>query len=117
MRRDHVGGQLPFTSIGEGTSTNADTGVSTSSYSDSSESEPMFKQWLSSHRNVSSRYCFLSKPIHPLSFPMETLPQKPWTLQLQGFQMKQSHHKEIPKAGAVLAAAMILQIFSSHLYL
>ncbi|XP_039004102.1 uncharacterized protein LOC120131067 [Hibiscus syriacus] len=71
-RSDHAGGQLPFTSIVEGTSTNADSGVSTSSYSDSSESEPMFKQCLSSHRNISSRYCFLFKPIHPLSFPMET---------------------------------------------
>ncbi|KAK8547014.1 hypothetical protein V6N13_099759 [Hibiscus sabdariffa] len=72
VRRDHVGGQLPFTSIFEGNSTNADSGVSTSSYSDSSESEPMVKQCLSSQRNISSRYCFMSKPIHPLSFPMET---------------------------------------------
>ncbi|KAB1994226.1 hypothetical protein ES319_D13G085200v1 [Gossypium barbadense] len=72
MARDHVGGQAPFASLVEGTSTNADSGVSTSSYSDSSESEPMVKQCLSSHRNISSRYCFMSKPIHPLSFPMET---------------------------------------------
>ncbi|XP_039057848.1 uncharacterized protein LOC120201276 isoform X2 [Hibiscus syriacus] len=72
VRRDHVGGQLPFTDIVEETSTNADSGVSTSSYSDSNESEPMIKQSLSSQRNVSSRYCFMSKPIHPLSFPMET---------------------------------------------
>ncbi|KAE8683056.1 NAC domain-containing protein 90-like [Hibiscus syriacus] len=71
-RIDQVGEQLPFTSIVEGTSTNADSGVSTSSYSDSSESEPMVRQCLSSHRNISSRYCFMSKPIHPLSFPTET---------------------------------------------
>ncbi|KAK8522891.1 hypothetical protein V6N12_056584 [Hibiscus sabdariffa] len=71
-RRDHLGGELPFASIVEGTLTNADSGVSASSYSDSSESEPMVKQCLSSHRNISSRYCFMSKPIHPLSFPMET---------------------------------------------
>ncbi|GMI87396.1 hypothetical protein like AT1G14180 [Hibiscus trionum] len=32
----------------------------------------MVKQCLLSHRNISSRYCFMSKPIHPLSFPMET---------------------------------------------
>ncbi|XP_039034702.1 uncharacterized protein LOC120170939 [Hibiscus syriacus] len=72
VRRDHVGGRLPFTDIVEGTSTNADSGVSTSSYSDSSESEPMVKRCLSSQQNVSSRYYFMSKPIHPLSFPMET---------------------------------------------
>ncbi|KAB2047962.1 hypothetical protein ES319_A13G081900v1 [Gossypium barbadense] len=51
--RDHVGGQAPFASLVEGTSTNADSGVSTSSYSDSSESEPMVKQCLSSHHNIS----------------------------------------------------------------
>ncbi|GMJ04685.1 hypothetical protein like AT1G14180 [Hibiscus trionum] len=66
-RRDLVGGQLPFTSIVEGNSTNADSGVSTSSYSGSSESEPMVKQCSSSQRNISSRYCFMSKPI-----PIET---------------------------------------------
>ncbi|KAE8729866.1 MADS-box protein ZMM17-like [Hibiscus syriacus] len=72
LSQDHVGGQSPFTCIVEGTSTNADSGVSTSPYSDSSESEPMVEQCFSSQRNISSRYCFMSKPIHPLSFPMET---------------------------------------------
>ncbi|XVE91514.1 hypothetical protein REPUB_Repub01dG0016400 [Reevesia pubescens] len=71
-RRDRVVGQLSFASIVEGTSRNADSGVSTSSHSDSSESEPMVKSCLSSHRNFSSRRYFMSKPIHPLSFPKGT---------------------------------------------
>lgn len=53
----------------QGTSTNADSGISTSSHSDSSESEPMLKPRSSSHRNFSNRRYFMSKPIHPLSFP------------------------------------------------
>ncbi|OMO82501.1 Zinc finger, RING-type [Corchorus olitorius] len=71
-RRDRVGGHLSFASTVEGISTNADSGFSTSSHSDSSESEPMVKQSSSSHRNFSSRRCFMSKPIHPLSFPIGT---------------------------------------------
>ncbi|XP_022776837.1 uncharacterized protein LOC111318328 isoform X2 [Durio zibethinus] len=73
MRRDCVVGQLPFASIVERTSTNADSGVFNSSHSDSSESEPMVKPLcFSSHRNLSNRRYFMSKPIHPLSFPMGT---------------------------------------------
>ncbi|XP_022735665.1 uncharacterized protein LOC111289069 [Durio zibethinus] len=71
-RRDQVAGKLPFASIVEGTPKNADSGVSSSSHSDCSESEPMFMSCLSSHRNFSSRRYFMSKPIHPLSFPMVT---------------------------------------------
>ncbi|OMO93245.1 Zinc finger, RING-type [Corchorus capsularis] len=71
-RRDRAGGHLSFASTVEGISTNADSGFSTSSHSDSSESEPMVKQSSSSHRNFSSRRYFMSKPIHPLSFPMGT---------------------------------------------
>ncbi|XP_021299928.1 uncharacterized protein LOC110428405 [Herrania umbratica] len=71
-RRDQVVGQLPFASIVEGILSNADSGVSTSSHSDSSESEAMVKPCLSSHRNFSNRRYFMSKPIHPLSFPEGT---------------------------------------------
>ncbi|PSS28750.1 RING finger protein [Actinidia chinensis var. chinensis] len=65
-------GQLSFTPTMEGTSAVQDSGGSTSSRSDSSDYEPMTKSHLSSHRNPSSRRCFMSKPIHPLSFPSET---------------------------------------------
>ncbi|XWS23175.1 hypothetical protein CRYUN_Cryun29cG0098500 [Craigia yunnanensis] len=71
-RRDQVVGHLPFASTVERTSTNADSGVSTSSHSDSSESEPMVKSCLSSHPNFSSWRYFISKPIQPLSFPTMT---------------------------------------------
>ncbi|XP_007046059.2 PREDICTED: uncharacterized protein LOC18610377 isoform X2 [Theobroma cacao] len=71
-RRDQVVGQLPFASIVEGILSTADSGVSTSSHSDSSESEAMVKPCLSSHRNFSNRRYFMSKPIHPLSFPKGT---------------------------------------------
>ncbi|KAB1208105.1 hypothetical protein CJ030_MR7G013038 [Morella rubra] len=56
----------------EGTSENPDSGGSTSSHSDSSESEPTVKSRLSSHRNFSSHRSFMSKPIHPLSFASQT---------------------------------------------
>ena len=67
-RRDRIVDQLPFASIVEGTSTNANSGVSTSSHSDNSESEPMYKPCLSSYHNFSIRCYFLSKPIHPFFF-------------------------------------------------
>lgn len=48
-----------------------DSRGSTSSCSDSSESEPRFKSCISSHRNLTSRLSFMSKPIYPLSFPTQ----------------------------------------------
>ncbi|KAA8532965.1 hypothetical protein F0562_032918 [Nyssa sinensis] len=64
-------GPLFFSPTMEGTSAAQDSGGSTSSRSDSSEYESMAKSH-SCHRNFSSRRCFMSKPIHPLSFPPET---------------------------------------------
>ncbi|KAK4598563.1 hypothetical protein RGQ29_015849 [Quercus rubra] len=71
-RRDPAIGRLSFRPTMEGTSEIPDSGGSTSSHSDSSESEPTFKSRLSSHRNFSSRRSFMSKPIHPLSFSTQT---------------------------------------------
>lgn len=64
-------GPLSFSPTMEGTSAAQDSGGSTSSRSDSSDYEPISKSH-ASHRNFSSRRCFLSKPIHPLSFPSDT---------------------------------------------
>lgn len=52
----------------QGTSENPDSGGSTSSRSESSESESTTKSCLSSQRNFSNRRSFISKPIHPFSF-------------------------------------------------
>lgn len=65
-------GLLSFSPAREETSVVQDSRGSTSSRSDSSDYEPMTKSQLSSHRNFPSRRCFMSKPIHPLSFPSET---------------------------------------------
>ncbi|XP_057950273.1 uncharacterized protein LOC131145171 [Malania oleifera] len=70
-RRDSVSGPY-YTPTMEGTSAIVDSGGSTSSRSDGSECEPMAKLHLFTHRNVSSRRSFMSKPIHPLSFPTQT---------------------------------------------
>lgn len=59
---------LSFSPTMEGTSAARDSGGSTSSRSDSSDYESMAKTHYS-HRNFSSRRCFMSKPVHPLSFP------------------------------------------------
>lgn len=71
-RRDPATAPLSFRPTMEGSSENPDSGGSTSSHSDSSESEPTVKSRLSSHRNFSSRRSFMSKPIHPLSFSAQT---------------------------------------------
>lgn len=63
---------LSFRPTMEGTSENPDSGGSTSSLSDSSESELTAKSHLSSHRSFSNRRSFMSKPIHPLSFSAQT---------------------------------------------
>ncbi|CAA2963068.1 Hypothetical predicted protein [Olea europaea subsp. europaea] len=67
--------QLSFSPAYEGTSTGRDFGGSTSSRSDSSDYDSIAKSH-SSHHNFSRRRCFMSKAIHPLSFPSET-PTRP----------------------------------------
>ncbi|KAL8035533.1 hypothetical protein ABFX02_12G103200 [Erythranthe guttata] len=63
---------LSFSPAMEGTSAVRDSGGSTSSRSDSScDYEPTTKSH-SSHRN---RRCFMSKAIHPLSFPSQPPPE------------------------------------------
>ncbi|PON54135.1 43kDa postsynaptic protein [Parasponia andersonii] len=71
-RRGMALGPSSFRPTMEGTSENPDSGGSTSFRSDSSESEP--KSRSSSHCTFSSRRSFMSKPIHPLSFPRQTPP-------------------------------------------
>ncbi|KAL3751591.1 hypothetical protein ACJRO7_012428 [Eucalyptus globulus] len=71
-RRDQASRSLSFASMMEGTTVNRDSLGSCSSHSDSSESEPAFKSCMRTHRNISSRRFFISKPIHPLSFPTDS---------------------------------------------
>lgn len=68
-RRDAVPGRLSFTPTMEETSAIPDSAGSTSSRSDGSDYDPTPKAPYSSHRHISNRRCFMSKPIHPLSFP------------------------------------------------
>ncbi|KAL2542953.1 RING/U-box superfamily protein [Abeliophyllum distichum] len=70
-RRDAVVRPLSISPTYEGTSAGRDCGGSTSSRSDSSDYDSIAKSH-SSHRNFSSRRCFMSKAIHPLYFPSET---------------------------------------------
>lgn len=65
-------GPLSFSPTIEGIpiSAHQDSRGSISSRSDSSDYEPMAKSQ-SSHRNFTSRRCFMSKPVHPLTFPTE----------------------------------------------
>ncbi|XP_058096402.1 uncharacterized protein LOC131242050 [Magnolia sinica] len=67
--REPASGPLVFTRSAEGTSAIPFSTGSTSSCSDASEYETMSKTHVSSHRNFSSRCSFMSKPVHPLSFP------------------------------------------------
>ncbi|CAI9096574.1 OLC1v1032755C1 [Oldenlandia corymbosa var. corymbosa] len=62
---------LPFSPAMEGTSAARDSRGSTSSRSDSSDYDSIAKSH-HTHRNFSSRRCFMSKPVHPLSFPSDT---------------------------------------------
>ncbi|KAG8661738.1 hypothetical protein MANES_01G034400v8 [Manihot esculenta] len=55
----------------QGPSGHPESGRSTPTFSDSSEDEPTFKSCLSSRCNFSGRHSFLSKPIHPLFFPVQ----------------------------------------------
>ncbi|KAI3730758.1 hypothetical protein L1987_61934 [Smallanthus sonchifolius] len=63
-------GSMSFSPAIEGISFSApqDSRASVSSLSDSSDYEPIAKSQ-SSHRNFTTRRCFLSKPVHPLTFP------------------------------------------------
>ncbi|GAB2280258.1 hypothetical protein Dimus_014900 [Dionaea muscipula] len=71
-KRDPVWGPLTFTPTMEGSSTLQDGGGSTSSRSDGSEFEHGAKLNSSNHYcNFPSRCSFMSKPIHPLSFPIQ----------------------------------------------
>ncbi|KAJ1423661.1 Zinc finger, RING-type [Sesbania bispinosa] len=66
-------GRVSFTPMKEGTSKNPDSVGSVSSQSESSESESATKSRLFSQRNFSNHRSFISKPIHPLSFPDQTI--------------------------------------------
>ncbi|KAF5745465.1 hypothetical protein HS088_TW07G01049 [Tripterygium wilfordii] len=72
-RKDMVLHQSRSTPKAEGNSRNLDSAGSTSFRSDSSESESAVRTSLPSYQSFSShRCCFLSKPIHPFSFPNRT---------------------------------------------
>ncbi|XP_043704172.1 uncharacterized protein LOC122654242 [Telopea speciosissima] len=73
IMREPTSGPLSFTPSMEGTSAIRYSAGSSSSRSDGSEYEPIAKMPASSNRNFSSRRSFMSKPIHPLSFPNQTL--------------------------------------------
>ncbi|KAH7515969.1 hypothetical protein FEM48_Zijuj10G0084600 [Ziziphus jujuba var. spinosa] len=75
-RRGVAFGLASFRPTMEGTSEYLDSGGSTSSHSESSESEPTVKSCTSSHCTFSSRRSFMSKPIHPLSLPTQTPPRE-----------------------------------------
>ncbi|PRQ40757.1 putative transcription factor C2H2 family [Rosa chinensis] len=78
-------GKSSFRPTMEGTSEIQDTGGSTSSHSDSSESEPTVKASLSCHHTFASRRSFMSKPIYPLSFPPQTPPREASDFTVAGF--------------------------------
>ncbi|KAF5793825.1 putative transcription factor C2H2 family [Helianthus annuus] len=63
-------GSISVSPIIEGISFSApqDSRPSVSSLSDGSDYEPIAKSQ-SSHRNFTTRRCFMSKPVHPLTFP------------------------------------------------
>lgn len=56
----------------QATSENPDSGSSTFSHSDSSETEPTVRLRSSSNWNCAGRRSFMSKPIHPLAISMQT---------------------------------------------
>ncbi|CAI8587948.1 unnamed protein product [Vicia faba] len=62
-------GRISLTPAKEETSENPNNRGSTSTQSESSESESTSSSRLSSRRNFSNHRSFISKPIHPLSFP------------------------------------------------
>ncbi|XP_074309716.1 uncharacterized protein LOC141644143 [Silene latifolia] len=71
-KRGAKSGPLCFTPTMEGTSMVPNSRASTPSHSDYSEFEHSGKLHLSTPRNFPSRRSFMSKPIHPLSFAVES---------------------------------------------
>ncbi|XP_042483963.1 uncharacterized protein LOC122064324 isoform X1 [Macadamia integrifolia] len=69
VMRESVSEPLSFTPSMEGTSAIHYSAGSSSSRSDGSEYEPIAKMHTSSNHNFSIRRLFMSKPIHPVSFP------------------------------------------------
>uniref|UniRef100_A0A7N0ULM5 RING-type domain-containing protein n=1 Tax=Kalanchoe fedtschenkoi TaxID=63787 RepID=A0A7N0ULM5_KALFE len=67
--RDLVSRPFFATPTREGTSVNPDSGGSTSSQSDGSEYELATKPQFYTHHNFPGRRSFMSKPIHPVTFP------------------------------------------------
>lgn len=63
-------GPLSFSPTLEGLSDPHDGRASISSNSDSTDYETLTKS-LSSHHSFTNRGCFMSKPVHPLAFPVE----------------------------------------------
>ncbi|XP_049405380.1 uncharacterized protein LOC125868851 [Solanum stenotomum] len=74
-RRDAITRPFSFSPTMEGASIARDGRGSTSSRSDSSDCDSITKSH-SSYRSFPSRRFFMSKPIHPLSFPTETTPRR-----------------------------------------
>lgn len=69
----------------QGTPENPDSWGSTSSRSDSSESELFAKSHLLTQQNFSCHQSFISKPIHPLSFPDLTSTREAFGPPVTGF--------------------------------
>ncbi|CAO2829563.1 unnamed protein product [Amaranthus hypochondriacus] len=72
-RRDTISGPLSFTPTMEGASMVRDGAGLISPHSDGSEFELTGRLNLSTSRNFPSRRSFMSKPIHPLSFPVNSV--------------------------------------------
>uniref|UniRef100_A0A1D1Y0P1 Ret finger protein-like 4B n=1 Tax=Anthurium amnicola TaxID=1678845 RepID=A0A1D1Y0P1_9ARAE len=70
--REQSSGLLPFPRFFEGTSGVSNSVGSISSRSEGSEYDAVSKIPVHSHRNFSSRRSFISKPVHPVSFPVRT---------------------------------------------
>ncbi|XP_028762013.1 uncharacterized protein LOC114720537 isoform X2 [Neltuma alba] len=78
-------GRIFFASTKEGTSENPDSWGSSSSRSESSESELFAKSHLLAQQNFSRHQSFISKPIHPLSFPDLTYTREAFDPAVTGF--------------------------------
>ncbi|XP_054810439.1 uncharacterized protein LOC129311950 [Prosopis cineraria] len=78
-------GRLFVTSTKEGTPENPDSWSSASSQSESCESDLFAKSQLSSQQNFSCHRSFISKPVHPLSFPDITAAREAFDPAVTGF--------------------------------
>ncbi|XP_059650362.1 uncharacterized protein LOC132296150, partial [Cornus florida] len=112
-------GSLSFSPTVEG-SVAQDSGGSTSSQSDSSEYEPVVKSH-SSHRSFSSRRCFMSKPIHPVSFPPETPTRESADATIAGFSeydtaTPQREVHRLSSASGSIDFADVAESFESDFY-